>query len=217
MAGAGCHRRHMHMIMVFVVHAMDMGMGVGQRIVAVRVLGADRVRFNIETKIDPNRPHDTVDAEAMTLALLRVIHEAGMQARVTVQSFDWRTLQLVQQLAPAIPTAYLTIQTANNDNVRGGAWTAGWKLAEHGSVPRLVKAAGGPIWSPNAGALTEPLVREAQALGLTVLPWTVNDPVVMERLLDWGVDGLITDYPDRLRTLLRQRGIALATPLSPSR
>lgn len=179
----------------------------------VRTLGADRVRFNIETKIDPNRPQDTVDAEVMTRALLRVVDTAGMHARVTIQSFDWRTLQLVQRLAPAIPTAYLTIQSANNDNVRDGAWTAGWKLAEHGSVPRLVKAAGGTLWSPNAGALTEPLVREAQALGLVVLPWTVNDPAAMERILDWGVDGLITDYPDRLRVVLRQRGIALPAPL----
>jgi glycerophosphoryl diester phosphodiesterase len=183
----------------------------------IRALGADRVRFNIETKIDPNRPQDTIDAEAMTRALLRVVDAADMQARVTIQSFDWRTLQLVQRLAPAIPTAYLTIQTASNDNVRGGAWTASWNLADHGSVPRLVKAAGGAIWSPNAGALTEPLVREAQALGLMVLPWTVNDPAAMERLLDWGVDGLITDYPDRLRVVLRQRGIALPAPLSLTR
>lgn len=179
----------------------------------VRALGADRVRFNLETKIDPHRPQETVDADSMTRALLQVIDEAGMQARVTIQSFDWRTLALVQRLAPTIPTAYLSVQTANNDNLRSGVWTAGWQLAEQGSVPRLVKAAGGAIWSPNAGALTESLVREAQALGLKVLPWTVNDPAVMERLLDWGVDGLITDYPDRLRALLRDRAITPPAPL----
>ena len=108
-----------------------------------------------------------------------------------------------------MPTVYLTIQTANNDNVRDGDWTAGLRIADHGSVPGLVKAAAGKIWAPNFGALTEPLVRKAQALGLQVIAWTVNEPAAMERLIAWGVDGLITDYPDRLRAVLGARGMPL--------
>ena len=180
----------------------------------VKALGAADVRFNIETKIDPTQPDDTVAAEAMTRALLQVVRGAGMASRVTVQSFDWRTLQLVQQLEPGIPTVYLTVQTASTDNVVGGAWTAGFRLADHGSVPRMVKAAGGAIWSPNAGAVTEPLVRQAQALGLKVVPWTVNSTADLDRLVGWGVDGLITDYPDRLREVLRQRTLPLPRPVS---
>jgi len=178
----------------------------------VRARGANDVRFNIETKLSPQQPQDTVPPEAMVDALLKVIRDAGMRERVTIQSFDWRTLQRVQKLEPAIPTAYLTIQTANNDNVRDGGWTAGLRLADHGSVPRLVKAAGGRIWSPNQGAVTQALVDEAHALGLQVIPWTVNEPADMERLIAWGVDGLITDYPDRLREVLQRRGIALPPP-----
>ena len=52
-------------------------------------------------------------------------------------------------------------------------------------------------------------VKGAQALGLKVIPWTVNVPSDMERLIDWGVDGLISDYPDRLREVMRRRGMAL--------
>ena len=52
-------------------------------------------------------------------------------------------------------------------------------------------------------------MQEAHALGLKVIPWTVNDEVDMLRLLDWHVDGLISDFPDRLRTLLQRRGMAL--------
>jgi glycerophosphoryl diester phosphodiesterase len=118
----------------------------------------------------------------------------------------------VQQLDPGVPTAYLTIQTPNSDNVGDPAWTGGLRLADHGSVPRMVKAAGGATWSPNAGALTEALVREAQSLGLKVVPWTVNEPADMDRLISWGVDGLITDYPDRLRTVLARRGLPLPAP-----
>ncbi len=167
------------------------------------------VRFNIETKINPTQPDETVIPEQMVRALLNVVREAGMQKRVTIQSFDWRTLQIVQGFEPGIPTVYLSIQTANTDNIRDGAWTSGFKIADHGSVPKMVKAAGGAVWSPNGGAVTEALVKEAQDLGLKVVPWTINNPADMERLLGWGVDGIITDYPDRLRDMMQKRGMPL--------
>lgn len=178
----------------------------------VKARGA-AVRFNIETKLNPRQPDDTVPMEAMADALLKVVRDAGMRERVSIQSFDWRSLQRVQQLEPAIPTVYLTVQTLNNNNVNDPAWTAGLRLADHGSVPRLVKAAGGATWSPNGGALTEPLVREAQALGLKVVPWTVNEPADMDRFIAWGVDGIITDYPDRLREAMQRRGLPLPPPV----
>lgn len=178
----------------------------------VRGRGAP-VRFNIETKLSPRQPDDTASVEAMTDALLAAIRAAGVADRVTIQSFDWRTLQRVQQLQPGLPTSYLTIQTANTNNVNDPAWTAGLLLSDHGgSVPRLVKAAGGAAWAPNGGALTDALVREAQALGLKVTPWTINAPSDMERLLSWGVDGIITDYPDRLREVMQRRGMPLPPP-----
>lgn len=180
----------------------------------VKALGADHVRFNIETKLHPAQPQETADPETMTRALLAVIERAGMAQRVSIQSFDWRTLRLAQQLAPGIPTVYLSIQTANNDNIRDGSWTADFRISDHASVPAMVKAAGGAVWSPNGGALTQPLVKEAQALGLAVIPWTINNPADMERLVGWGVDGLITDYPDRLRTVLQGRGLPLPPALA---
>lgn len=180
----------------------------------VKARGASHIRFNIETKLNPTLPDDTVSEEAMTGALLKTVQDAGMAARVTIQSFDWRSLQRVQKLAPAIPTVYLTVQTANNDSTRDGLWTAGLRLADHaGSVPRMVHAAGGKVWSPNGGAVTEALVREAHALGLKVMPWTVNLPADMDRLISWGVDGLITDYPDRLREVMGRRGMPLPAPV----
>jgi glycerophosphoryl diester phosphodiesterase len=73
----------------------------------------------------------------------------------------------------------------------------------------MVKAAGGAVWSPFFNNLTSDAVRQAQALGLKVIPWTVNMPSDMQRLMDWGVDGLITDYPDQLREVMRARGLPL--------
>ncbi|MFI5446852.1 glycerophosphodiester phosphodiesterase [Polaromonas sp. UC242_47] len=181
----------------------------------VKQLGADQVRFNIETKINPERPDDTASPELLTEALLQTIRAAGLQRRVSIQSFDWRTLRLVQQREPSIPTVYLSVQTQNNDTIRSGAWTAGLNIADHASVPAMVKAAGGAVWSPNGGALTEALVKQAQALGLKVIPWTINPPEDMIRLIGWGVDGLITDYPDRLRDVMRQRQMPLPAPIKP--
>ena len=181
----------------------------------VKLLGGNGMRFNIETKINPEQPGDTASPEQMTEALLKVVRDAGMLQRVSIQSFDWRTLQIVQRLEPSIPTVYLSIQTANSNNIASGAWTAGFKLAEHAGVPAMVKAAGGAVWAPNGGAVTQALVQQAQALGLKVIPWTINQVADMERLIAWGVDGLITDYPDRLREVMHQRQIALPAPLKP--
>jgi glycerophosphoryl diester phosphodiesterase len=180
------------------------------------------VRFNIETKISPEAPEDTADPATFTRALVKVIRDNGMAGRTTIQSFDWRTLAIVQKEAPEIATSYLSSQQQSLDTIQAGhredsPWTAGIRYRDHGSVPRMVKAAGGRIWSPNHLDLTERGVKEAKALGLTVLPWTVNDRADMERLIDWGVDGLITDYPDRLREVMAAKNLPLprATPVTP--
>ena len=182
----------------------------------------DEVRFNIETKISPEAPHETAGPEEFTRALVQVIRDNGMARRTVVQSFDWRTLAVVQREAPEITTSYLSSQSAGLDNIGAGRhepspWTAGVQFRDHGSVPKMVKAAGGAIWSPDYRDLDEALVKQAQGLGLKVLPWTINDPADMERLIAWGVDGMITDRPDRLREVMAAKGLALPrpTPVTP--
>ena len=133
-----------------------------------------------------------------------------MQARMTIQSFDWRTLQYIQRVAPEIPTFYPTSRQRWLDNVgRGPAtpWTAGFALADHGSVPKMIRAAGGKVWSSFHGDLDAAQVKEAQALGLQVLAWTVNRAEDMRRMLDLGVDGVVTDRPDVAMTVWRERGL----------
>lgn len=180
--------------------------------------GNSTVRFNIETKIDPAHPLQSVSALAFARALATVIRDAGMASRTTVQSFDWRTLRLLGALAPEIGLAALTDQQPDEDTVEIGkpgasAWLGELDVDDHGgSVPKLVQALGAKTWSPHARDLTPALVIEAQALGLNVVPWTVNDPKDMERAIAAGVDGLITDYPDRLRTVLQSKGIAVPAP-----
>jgi glycerophosphoryl diester phosphodiesterase len=180
------------------------------------------VRFNIETKISPEAPDETAAPERFTRALIKVVRDNGMAGRTTIQSFDWRTLAVVQKEAPEIGTSYLTSQQQSLDNIQAGhreesTWTAGIQFRDHGSVPKMVKAAGGRIWSPYFGDLTEVALKEAHTLGLAVLTWTVNDRADMERLMAWGVDGIITDYPDRLREVMAAKGLPLPrpTPVTP--
>ena len=177
----------------------------------VKRSGDDKVRFAIETKVTPDKPEETLAPEPFARAVVDEIRNAGMGGRSQILSFDWRTLQVVQKIAPEIPTVYLSIQR-RFDNIgagRGGEslWTAGFQFREHGSVPRMIKAAGGHYWSVFFNDLDADKLKEAHALGLKVLVWTVNDPAVMGRMLGYGVDGLITDRPDLARKLLEERGI----------
>ena len=140
-----------------------------------------------------------------------------MAQRTTILSFDWRTLQAVQKQAPEIGTVYLSIQQRSFDNIGAGQpgaspWTAGFAIAEHGSVPKLIKAAGGRIWSSFHGDLDAAKVKEAQGLGLTVLAWTVNDPARIAQVMDMGVDGIVSDRPDLVREEMQRRGLALPAP-----
>ena len=182
-----------------------------------RRAGNSEVRFNVEIKTSPLAPEDTLAPEDFARTLLALIEREGMSSRVIVQSFDWRALQAVQALAPRIPTAYLSAQQRFLDNIgaaqsAGSAWTAGMSFSDHGSIPKMVKAARGAIWSPYFPELNAELVKEAHALGLQVIPWTVNKKEDMDRLIDWGVDGLISDRPDFLREVMAEKKLPLPNP-----
>jgi glycerophosphoryl diester phosphodiesterase len=186
----------------------------GQRFPTLKqvfALGAGNgVRFDIETKITPTSGSEVLDPATFAKLVVEAIREAGMTERTTVQSFDWRTLVEVKKLAPEIKTVCITQSTQNLDNARNAAWTAGLEIARYdNSVPKLVKAAGCSTWSSFFRNLTPAAIEEAHALGLIVLPWTVNDPADMARLIDMKVDGLITDYPDRGRKVMAEKGIPL--------
>ncbi|HTP99506.1 MAG TPA: glycerophosphodiester phosphodiesterase [Casimicrobiaceae bacterium] len=182
----------------------------------VFALGAgNAVRFDIETKITPTSGGDTPDPATFAKLVVAAVQQAGVENRVTVQSFDWRTLLAVKKLAPAIPTACLTIESPNEDTVQrqaanGSPWHAGLKLANFGgSLPKLVAAAGCTYWSVFWRNLTPAALAEAHAAGLEVLVWTVNDPRDIARFVDMGVDGLVTDYPDRARKVLGEKGVPI--------
>ncbi len=182
----------------------------------VRKSGDEQVRLNIETKIDPNHPDESVDPERFVALVVELLKAEKFSDRVMIQSFDWRTLRLVQKMAAAIPTVYLSQQAGSAPTIfrdRPSPWTAGFDPKDHGnSVPRAIKAAGGAIWSPFHGDVDAAVIDESHRLGLKVVVWTVNKPEDVVRLIDMGVDGIISDRPDLLRKIAGDKGIALPRP-----
>ncbi len=143
------------------------------------------IRFNIETKLLPTHPDETVGPEVFARALMAEFRKAGVERRATIQSFDYRTLRIVEREAPEIETVYLT--------------------EARDSIPAKVHAAGAKIWSPDFTALEPSSVAQAHRLGLRVVAWTVNEPADIERMIEWQLDGVISDYPDRVLQALKRR------------
>lgn len=174
-----------------------------------------RIRYAFAAGLTPIDPEISADPQVFAAALVAAIRAAGIVERSTVQSFDWRLLAAVHRIAPEIRRIFPTSEAAGFDTVDRGKpgaspWTAGLDVDDYdASVPRLVAAAGGRLWAPRVQDLREGDLAEARRLGLRVVVWTVNEPEIMADLLDRQVAGIVTDYPDRLRAVMGERGMAL--------
>jgi glycerophosphoryl diester phosphodiesterase len=181
----------------------------------VRTRGRERVRVAIEVKTFPEQPRLTLEPEPFAQALRLDVECTGTAALVAILAFDWRVLRAVQRLMPQVATVALTEQQPGGDTVRihsahPSPWLGGLDPGQFdGSVVRLVHATGAGTWGPDHLDLDAQRVEQAHALGLRVVPWTVNEPADMERLLAFDVDGMTSDRPDVLRALLEQRGLAV--------
>jgi glycerophosphoryl diester phosphodiesterase len=154
---------------------------------------AAHATLDVELKTDPDRPGDTVSPEEMARKVVEVATACGALGRLVVRSFDWRGLAFLRQTHPAIPLAWLSVDERDPS--------------------RAIAASGaGGIWAPSWRDLDEISIATAQKAGLRVLPWTVNAPETMARLIAWGVDGFCTDRPDLARAVMRGQGLTLPEP-----
>ena len=194
----------------------------------VRDYGAADVMLNIETKVEAAAPEETAPREQFVQVVAREVRDSGMADQVTIQSFDWGTLAAMRAEFPGLPLIALT----NGDFLEVGQpgaspWLGGLDIDDFDGDPVAAAASIGaaaisPVHGfPQGGAVTdedyEPfvtadLVDSAHEAGLEVIPWTINDASTMRKLIDDGVDGIITDYPDVLREVLAERGMQLPEP-----
>jgi glycerophosphoryl diester phosphodiesterase len=138
-----------------------------------------QVLFNIEIKSLPegDRIFHPVVMEFAS-ALYVVVSEHGVVGQTTIQSFDVRALEAMHEIDPQISISLLV---DNNEGLQQ-------------NLDRLSFAP--QIYSPDHAFLDRAQINAAHALGIKVIPWTVNDEKTMRELVEMGVDGLITDYPD---------------------
>ena len=162
----------------------------------------------VEIKTNPEKPTLTPAPESVAEAVVKLLREKDFAQRTRILSFDWRALVHIQKIAPDIPTVYLSFVGRGLNNIKPGQpgpspWMAGFDIDEfQGSIPQAVKAAGGLFWAPYHKHLTDDLLKEAHAQRLKVFVWTVDTRSDMVRLIKMGVDGIITNRPDILKSVV---------------
>lgn len=178
------------------------------------------VKFQIEVKNTPEHPNWTVSPKEFAQILYRDMKKYNLVDRSEIQSFDWEVLYELQKLNPKIKTAYLVgyddiERMKSSDAKQAGLWSGGKLLKDHNnSLPQMVKDLGGACYEPEDVTLTKEQLDEAHKLGLKVVVWTwpehsgsTFDPALVNKLIDWGIDGIITDDPARLNSIIAARGL----------
>ena len=137
------------------------------------------------------------------------IEKRSLASRTVLHSFDWELLEECNRLAPNMPRSYLSQLPESSDDPfdRPPEELSPDFSSLTGSIPEAIQVAGGHLWCPYFKDLTSELLNEAHALGLIVCTWTVNEIENIENMIDIGVDGIVTDYPDRVQGVLRSRGM----------
>lgn len=192
----------------------------------VKQYNAKKVWMNIETKVEAGAPHETAPREDFVNIVASEIRKAGMLDRVSIQSFDWGSLMMMREVEPSLPIVALTngAQFLQPGQPGASPWLGGIDIDDfNGDLVAAAHSFGADAISPVHGNpqngavtdenyqpyVTEEMVGNAHEAGMKVIPWTVNDKATMNKLIDDGVDGIITDYPDRLREVMEERGFKL--------
>ena len=160
--------------------------------------GRRPILFNIEIKVDEHFTQEELMMSAR--AMVEAIQGAEMVERTTVQSFRLEILPMVHSLNKALITSALFEPTY----WQGIGLAMGFD-ANRDEILEKTKALGASVVSPYQMYVSHDFVAKAHALNLQVIPWTVNDVEDMKALLEMGVDGLISDYPDRLQKLMKAK------------
>lgn len=180
-----------------------------------------QIRYNIESKVNPLHPQETYSSKEFAEKLVALIEHNQVIDRAMIQSFDWRVLHRVKQLNPHIRTSALVVhRVRGHSTLRSPTGSASPFLADfdfqdfQGNLAALLQATGYiDVYSPNFETLLSESpnfiqsIQELHEAGFPVIPWTVNQPNLMEHLIHLGVNGLITDFPDILLQVLQEKNL----------
>ena len=151
-----------------------------------------RVAFNIETKLSPAKPELTPTPERFVALVLEIVRKNKLTSRVILQSFDFRTLHAMKKLEPKMRLSALYPYAATQP---------------HRTLVDLARESGAGIVSPHFTTVRREEVVAAHKAGLTVVPWTANEPAVWDKLIAAEVDAIISDDPAALIAYLKGKGL----------
>ena len=167
--------------------------------------------INLEIKSTPVQQNLTPSPEEMVKIVLEEVNQSNLTDKIIYSSFDWRVLREIKNYNPEIPRAYLSFEQQSSGSFGNiydqSPWMDFTPLHNNVDLPKLIKALGGKAWHPFYRNVNEKIVEISHIENLPVNVWTVNDEEDMLRMIDIGVDGIMTDYPVQLKELCEKKNI----------
>ena len=161
--------------------------------------------INLEIKSTPVQENLTPSPEMLAKIVIDEVNKSSLIDKIIYSSFDWRVLREIKNYNSEIPRAYLTQDQRNIYDQ--SPWMDFTPLHNNVDLPKLIKAHGGKAWHPYHKNINEKNIKIAQSENLPVNVWTVNKEKDMLRMIDYGVDGIMTDYPVQLKELCEKKNI----------
>ena len=169
---------------------------------------SDNLVINLEIKSTPIEKNLTPNPDEMVRLIIDDVNRFELDDKIIVSSFDWRILNEIKETYPKISRAYLTSEKKGKIYDKS-PWLNFMPLYDSNvnELPRLIRTLGGRAWHPKHIDINKDVVRISHEVGLPVNVWTVNEEFEMLRMIDYEVDGIITDYPLRLKELCERKNI----------
>ena len=168
--------------------------------------------INLEIKSTPDEKNLTPSPKEMVQIVLNEIKKSNLQDKIIISSFDWRILREVKNQSPEISRAYLTFQQEKGLKIKKtiyskSPWIDHIPLTIVYDLPKIIKELGGSAWHPYYKDINKKAVQDAHDYNLPVNVWTVNDQYHMLKMIEYEVDGIMTDYPLKLKELCDKKSI----------
>ncbi|KAK9233850.1 PLC-like phosphodiesterase [Lipomyces kononenkoae] len=182
--------------------------------------GDKHIGINLETKLDPQNPNQTLPVDKYINDIIPILKHRGFASRTTIQSFDWRTLIGIKQKFPETVTVALLDETTIVQVNGSYPWLGGVDLNDFdgdwvAAAASIEASILSPVHGiPSSGTINTPgyqpfvtrdIVWRAHCRGMSVIPWTVDHEVNIAKLIDDGVDGIISNYPERVMWIAQEK------------
>jgi len=173
---------------------------------------SENLLINLEIKSTPDEENLTPTPEEMVKLVMQEVNKSNLQNKIIISSFDWRTLTEIKNHYPEISRAYLSFQQQTGIKIKNtiynrSPWMSFLPFFEKYELPKIIKSQGGKAWHPYHKDITKKLVEISHQEDLPVNVWTVNEEYDMLKMIEYSVDGIITDYPLRLKELCDKENI----------